>query len=143
MVLTCKRKQRSIKNSRGQKLVRKEAINQLSPAKQREKGESKIKLIQAIKIKIWEDNQCTVCTNILTNFSFELKRILLTNDKLDKSIHVLFATFQSFQHWLPNNGRQLWAKEWSKLDSYASRILVHKHILEITAFSGISIYLIY
>ena len=94
MVLTCKRKQRSIKNSRGQKLVRKEAINQLSPAKQREKGESKIKLIQAIKIKIWEDNQCTVCTNILTNFSFELKRILLTNDKLDKSIHVLFATFQ-------------------------------------------------
>ena len=95
MVLTCKRKQRSIKNSRGQKLVRKEAINQLSPAKQREKGESKIKLIQAIKIKIWEDNQCTVCTNILTNFSFELKRILLTNDKLDKSIHVLFATFQT------------------------------------------------
>ena len=44
---------------------------------------------------------------------------------------------------LLSNGRQLWSKEWLKLNSYASRFLVRKHILEITAFCGIPIHLQY
>ena len=45
-------------------------------------------------------------------------------------------------HTVSGSLTSYWTWKWLKMDTYSSRLLVHKHILEITASSGISIYLI-